>query len=246
MNIEINKIKGIIFDYGGTLDSGGKHWSEVLWDSYIEAGVRVDKADFREAYVYTERELARERHILPAHDFHDMLLIKVQIELEYLVREGHFSPDDVESKTREIADLSYEAARQSIEKARPVLEELSQKYELVMVSNFYGNIETVLQDFGIKDYFKAIIESAVLGIRKPDSRIFEHGVKALGLQPEETLVIGDSLKKDILPAESIGCQVLWLKGEAWSEEENEAFHPNIIRELGETLGILKGDKYVQA
>lgn len=238
MNIDISKVKGIIFDYGGTLDSGGRHWSEVLWDGYKAAGVDVDKADFREAYVYAERELARERHILPAHDFHDMLNIKVKIELEYLVREGRFSPEDVEEAASKIAQYCYDSARASIEKAKPVLEALGKKYKMVMVSNFYGNIETVLQDFGIRQYFGAIIESAVLGIRKPDPRIFEHGVKALGLQPEETLVIGDSLKKDIQPAESIGCQVLWLKGEAWSEEENAAFHSNMISDLSESLAIL--------
>lgn len=238
MNIDVAKVKGIIFDYGGTLDTGGRHWSEVLWDSYQAAGVEVNKADFRDAYVYAERELARERHILPAHDFHDMLLIKVKIELEYLVREGHFAPEDVDTTTEKIAQHSYETARQSIEHAKPVLEELSKHYKLVMVSNFYGNIETVLEDFGIRDYFAAIIESAVLGIRKPDPRIFEHGVKALGIQPEETLVIGDSLKKDIRPAESIGCQVLWIKGEAWSEEENAAFHPNTISDLEEALTVL--------
>ena len=109
---------------------------------------------------------------------------------------------------------------------------------LVLVSNFYGNIETVLEDFGIRRFFGAIIESAVLGIRKPDPRIFEHGVKALGLLPEETLVIGDSYRKDIVPAESIGCQAIWLKGKGWTEEEDAQIHPNTIKHLGEVLDIL--------
>ena len=52
------EIKGIIFDYGGTLDTGGDHWSEVIWCAYGKAGVAVNKAEFREAYVYAERELA--------------------------------------------------------------------------------------------------------------------------------------------------------------------------------------------
>ena len=58
MNIDISKIKGIILDYGGTLDSEGRHWSEVLWEAYVRSEVAVDKAQFREAYVYAERELA--------------------------------------------------------------------------------------------------------------------------------------------------------------------------------------------
>lgn len=238
MNIDITKVKGIILDYGGTIDTEGRHWSEVLWDAYRRCAVAVEKTQFREAYVYGERELARVRHILPAHDFHDMLDIKVRIELEFLVQQGLFAPQSVENTAHRIAYICYQYAADCVGRAKPVLEALAARYPLVLVSNFYGNIETVITDLGIRQYFKDIIESAVLGIRKPDPRIFVHGVKALDILPEETLVIGDSLRKDIEPAESIGCQVLWLKGEAWSEEENQQFHPNMIRSLGEALTVL--------
>lgn len=238
MNIDITKVKGLIFDYGGTLDTGGDHWSEVIWEAYRRAGVAVDKPLFREAYVFAERELARERHILPAHDFHDMLRIKMQIEMNFLVEQGHLSPESAEEKAELVAQYCYDAARENVESIRPVLEKLSEKYPMVLVSNFYGNIETVLTDFGIRDFFQAIIESAVMGVRKPDPRIFEHGVKALGMLPEATLVIGDSYRKDILPAESIGCQAIWIKGKGWSAEEDAQLHPNIIHELGDLLRLL--------
>ena len=32
--MKVLDIKGIIFDYGGTLDTRGDHWSEVLWQGY--------------------------------------------------------------------------------------------------------------------------------------------------------------------------------------------------------------------
>lgn len=238
MNIDLSRVKGLIFDYGGTLDSGGDHWSEIIWHAYQKAGIAVSKAEFREAYVFAERELARQRHILPAHDFHDMMLIKMKIELEHLASQGLFAPASVEEKSAETAHICYEAARASVQSAIPVLDALSTRYPMVLVSNFYGNIETVLEDFGIRRYFGAIIESAVLGIRKPDPRIFEHGVKALGLLPEETLVIGDSYRKDIVPAESIGCQAIWLKGKGWTEEEDAQIHPNTIKRLNEVLEIM--------
>ena len=44
-------IKGIIFDYGGTIDTNGIHWSEVIWQQYIAANVQISKEEFREAYV---------------------------------------------------------------------------------------------------------------------------------------------------------------------------------------------------
>lgn len=61
----MENIEGIIFDYGGTIDSRGVHWSWVIWDGYRHAGAGVGLEQFREAYVYAERELARVRHIMP-------------------------------------------------------------------------------------------------------------------------------------------------------------------------------------
>ena len=50
-----DKIKGIIFDYGGTIDSNGLHWAEVIWKAYEAEKVTVGKADFRNAFVYGEK-----------------------------------------------------------------------------------------------------------------------------------------------------------------------------------------------
>lgn len=239
MNLDISKIKGIIFDYGGTLDTGGDHWSVVIWQAYQKAGVAVDEAEFREAYVFAERELARTRHILPEHDFSDLLNIKMKLELQWLSENGHFPPAQVDDKAKEVAQYCYEAAKAKVAEAKPVLESLMKKYPLVLVSNFYGNIENVLKDFGIDKCFKKIIESAVVGVRKPDPKIFELGVKALGLTPEETLVVGDSYGKDIVPAEKIGCQVLWIKGQGWTPADDVQTHDNIItniEQVGELLG----------
>lgn len=213
-------VKGIIFDYGGTIDSRGDHWSEVIWDAYRKAGVPVDKATFREAYVEIERELARTRHILPHHTFRDLMDIKMRLELKWLADNGHINADSVDRLAEQTARLCYEAARSSVEEARPVLEALAAKFPMVLVSNFYGNVEAVLTDFDLRRYFGHIVESAVVGVRKPDPAIFALGVDALGLRPDEALVVGDSYRKDILPARSLGCHTAWLKGKGWTEAED--------------------------
>ena len=238
MKLDISKVKGIIFDYGGTLDTGGDHWSVVIWGAYQKAGVAVDEAQFREAYVFAERELAKTRHILPEHDFSDLLDIKMKLELQWLSENGHFPPAQVDEKAKEVAGYCYEAAKNKVAEAKPVLETLMKKYPLVLVSNFYGNIENVLKDFGIDRCFKKIVESAVVGVRKPDPKIFELGVKALGLIPEETLVVGDSYGKDIVPAEKIGCQVLWIKGKGWTAADDAQTHDNIISDIKEVAELL--------
>ena len=233
----LSDISGIIFDYGGTIDAHGDHWSEIIYDGYKAAGFAIDKELFKEAYVHAERTLAKERHIFPQHNFGNLMRIKIAIEFGYLESKMG-AIEKSEELQKAISDYCYEAARQSVEEAKPVLEKLRERYPLVLVSNFYGNIETVLQDFGVHKYFQAIIESAVLGIRKPDPRIFEHGVKALGLLPPQVLVIGDSYRKDIEPAEKLGCQAIWLKGKGWTAEEDAQLHPNTIYKLDEILQLL--------
>lgn len=228
-------VKGIIFDYGGTIDSRGVHWSEIIWDGYRNCGVTVTKEEFREAYVYAERELAKTRHILPHHNFYDLLLIKMRIELGYMADKGAISATDADKYAQPIATYCYGAARSSVEEGRPVLDALSKVCPMVLVSNFYGNVEAVLKDFNLRQYFGEIIESAVVGVRKPDPKIFQLGVDALGLRPEEVLVVGDSLKKDILPAESLGCHTAWLKGKGWTREEDLQTHPNTIKKLSDLL-----------
>lgn len=222
-------IKGIIFDYGGTLDSRGLHWSEVLWQGYCQAGVPIDKETFRNAYVEGERALARERIIMPQDDFHTLLLKKVEVEISYL-------PDkpDAEVQDRwikEIATYCDDAARECIEEARAILEQLHERYPMMLVSNFYGNIDEVLRSYGIRHLFKGIIESAVVGVRKPNPTLFKLGVDALELEPDEVLVVGDSLRKDIIPAEQLGCHALWLKGKGWTKEEDLQTHPNTITSI---------------
>lgn len=231
-------IKGVIFDYGGTIDSRGVHWSEVIWDGYRNAGVEVEKEEFRDSYVYAERELAKVRHILPEHNFYDLLLIKMQIELGNLVEKGLLESGAVSDYAEKIARYCYERAKSSVEEARPTLEALYARYPMVLVSNFYGNVESVLKDFDLLKYFRHIVESAVVGVRKPDPKIFQLGVDALGLDASEVLVVGDSYKKDIVPAESLGCKVLWLKGKGWTDAEDAQMHPNIIKNLAKIIDVV--------
>lgn len=236
--MENTEIKGIIFDYGGTIDSRGIHWSEVIWDGYRYAGIRIDKNVFRDAYVFAERELAKVRHILPHHNFHDLLRIKMRLELGWLAKNRYVCPDTTAPFADAVADYCYRRAAECIREARPVLEELHRRYPMVLVSNFYGNVAAVLADFDLLRYFREIIESAVVGVRKPDPAIFAMGLSALKLPAENVLVVGDSYKKDIVPAISLGCRVAWLKGKGWTAEEDAVVHPSAISRLSEVLSMV--------
>lgn len=224
----LTDIKGIIFDYGGTLDTNSRHWSEVLWSKYEEYHVPVGKADFREAYVYGERTLARIPLVKPEDNFHDVLCIKTKLQMEYLIEQGKLEQTDAMEYAVKIADSCYQYVLSVLEKTRPVVQSLSRKYKLVLVSNFYGNIRSVLKDFKLDDFFSDVIESSVVGVRKPDPAIYRLGVEVLKLPAENVLVVGDSFSKDMVPAKTVGCKVAWLKGEGWENEEIDESLPDII------------------
>lgn len=236
----MENIKGIIFDYGGTIDSFGHHWSHIIDEGYKAAGIELDVQVFRDAYVFAERALAKERIILPVDNFLELMRKKVRIELQWLVDNGHLPAAVMDGGACEtIARYCYDYAADAVNAARPVLEKLAGKYPMVLVSNFYGNVEEVLRDFGIRQYFRGIIESAVVGVRKPDPRIFMLGVVALGLEPAEVLVVGDSLRKDIMPARSIGCATAWIKGRGWTADEDAAEDDALISGLDSLLSMLQ-------
>ena len=218
--------KGYIFDYGGTLDTGGQHWGMLLWHAFERHQVPVSESQFRDAYVYAERTLGKNKIIQPTDTFLQTLTKKVQLELTYLNNESY---------TDAIVSDVYERTKSQTALSRRVLMQMKAS-PMVLVSNFYGNISVVLQEFGLDGIFAEVIESAVVGIRKPDPQIFLLGVDALGMKPEEVTVVGDSLEKDIIPAKRAGCHTVWLKGEGWTnarDGENQA--DRVIMTLDELL-----------
>lgn len=220
-------IKGYIFDYGGTIDTGGHHWGKVIWHAYERQQVPVSEAQFREAYVHGERTLGKNPIIQPDFTFRQTLEKKLQLQLEFLHQEDYLSP---------LLDDLYSRTQAETRKSREVLLRLKEQYPMVLVSNFYGNIQTVLREFGLDGVFSQIIESAVVGVRKPDPRIFSLGVEALGLKPDEVVVVGDSIDKDIVPARQAGCHTVWFRGEGWTDDPvDESLPDRIITDLRELL-----------
>ena len=215
-------IKGIVFDYGGTLDSRGDHWSHLILEAYRKSGTEIATDDFKKAYVYGERALEARDIISPDDSFLRVMEKKTALQFEYL-RENveawkNLSDKDMECESSQIARYCYRYAQTCVSEAKDTLATLAERYPLAMVSNFYGNLPSVLSDFGIGSLFESVIESARVGIRKPDPAIFKLAIEALSLREDETLVVGDSIKNDIRPALSLGCRVAHLSGKEWPPE----------------------------
>ena len=221
MNSVLTKlgIKGLLFDYGGTLDTGGDHWGIVLWKAWQEAGVPVGEASFREAYVYAERTLGQQSIIRSDFSFSQTLEAKLQLELDYVGQQSFL---------KHVLDIVCSVAQRHTARSREVLRKLANELPLVLVSNFYGNLHVVLQEFGLESVFRQVIESAVVGIRKPDSKMFLMGADALGLAPEEVAVVGDSFDNDIIPAKKAGCRTIWMKGAQWTDKQVNEHMPDLV------------------
>lgn len=202
-------IRGIIFDYGGTLDSHGDHWSHIILNAWRDAGVRLSAEDFIPAYIHGERALAIPGAVAPTDTFLELMHRKIVAESSMI------TPRPDSRICEKVARACYESARSCTAEAAVMLEKLSRDYPLVLVSNFYGNLDAVLEDFGLRRFFTAVIESAKAGVRKPDPAIFRLGTEALGLPPAEILAIGDSMDKDIIPAAAAGCRTLLIEGRPW-------------------------------
>ena len=220
-------INGIIFDYGGTIDSRGDHWSEIIFRAYVSEGAETDRDSFRKAYVYAERALDGSGIITPDDDFHMTMRKKVSIQFRYL-------GIDAPSLADAIATRCYEHARENVADSREALSTLAERYPLGIVSNFYGNLRCVLRDFGILHLFRTVVDSTEAGIRKPDPKIFLKAIAdmegcdmpaAVSAGPKY-LVVGDSVKNDIIPADSIGCFTALIPGTPWDADRAQPVIPD--------------------
>ncbi|MBR0037815.1 MAG: HAD-IA family hydrolase [Bacteroidales bacterium] len=243
-------MKGLILDYGATIDSNGKHWAEVLWDAYCSASLPLTKEQFREAYIYGERYLSMVNVIAPEQNFFELMQVRIGIQMDYLIQQDVLSEQILNTTLKVTSDgempildkgeltqhfvdymagYCYDYARRCTLDACPVVEYLADKYELAMVSNFYGNLSAVLQDFGLLRCFKVVVDSAEVGLRKPDPAIFQIALERLQLPAKEVTVIGDSFDKDIQPALSLGCKGIWFKGAGWDPASDHSinFEPSI-------------------
>lgn len=101
------------------------------------------------------------------------------------------------------------------------------------------------------DFFDLLVAADMTGTKKPDPAHFLFALQALGTEPEESLVVGDSIKRDILPARKLGLKTAYASYGDWRPEEKTNlcfdFKLNAFSELldiyeSELAGILVEQK----
>jgi len=82
--------------------------------------------------------------------------------------------------------------------------------KLGIISNFDTRIYSVLDSLGIRHFFDAITLSSEVGFSKPDRRLFESAVRALGVRAPSVLMVGDNPDDDVEPAMQAGLAAVLL------------------------------------
>jgi len=81
---------------------------------------------------------------------------------------------------------------------------------LAVVSNADGSVERNLRRIGLRQHFDAVIDSAVVGHEKPDPRIFECALEALGAPRQRVAHVGDLYHADVTGARAAGLHAVLL------------------------------------
>lgn len=201
MTNRFEKIEAIFFDFGGTLDSDGVAWKERFYPIYLKHGLHVAQHLFDRAFYDADDSLTLEDP--ETLSYKEVVFEQVRRVLENLDMQNSALLDSV-------AGTFYEDSIRQIHKNIPVLKRLKQGVKLGIISNNYGNLKSICEDSGLSGVLDIAVDSNRVGFQKPDIRIFQYALNALGVSARHGLMVGDSLKRDMLGAKQAGMPHVYL------------------------------------
>jgi putative hydrolase of the HAD superfamily len=111
--------------------------------------------------------------------------------------------------------------------------------KLGVVSNSDGRVDEALRAAALREYFDVVIDSALMGVEKPDPRIFQAALDALGVAAHEALYVGDLYHVDVLGARAAGMDAVLLGNTA----PGDCRHARSIEDLVDQL--LSGEMHMR-
>ena len=90
-----------------------------------------------------------------------------------------------------------------------VLDYLYPKYNLHIITNGFKEVQNgKLNKSGIAHYFETVTNSEMVGVKKPNPKIFRHALDRAKAQPQDSVMIGDNLEADIFGAIDFGIDAI--------------------------------------
>ena len=176
----------------------------------------------------------KEHRFVPAKDRVEMILRKLGVKV---------GQDARLAIVRYFEEVLLEDPPTLHEGVKLTLESLYGKYPIVLISDSGltpGRVlRRVLEVRGILKFFRFTIFSDEVGYNKPNPIIFKQALKLLGVQPQETVHVGDLLETDIAGAKGMGMLTVWVN----RDEEvplDTSFCPDYqVDQLPELLALLE-------
>jgi putative hydrolase of the HAD superfamily len=90
-----------------------------------------------------------------------------------------------------------------------ILDYLNDKYTLHIITNGFEEAqEKKMATSSIRNYFETVTNSEMVGVKKPNPKIFNFALNIANAKVEESIMIGDSLEADIEGADNIGMDTI--------------------------------------
>jgi HAD superfamily hydrolase (TIGR01509 family) len=196
-----NELDAILFDYGGTLDGDAQHWFDHFVRLYAEAGSDLTAAQIKPGFYAADDAITRDPDV---RHFGLDRMVRTHVALQLRHLGVHDEPLGHTLAERFIADT-----RAAWNRNRPLLARLSRRFRLGVVSNSYGNMPVLLAEAALAD-FAVVLDSAVVGVAKPDPALYRLAVGELAVPPAAILHVGDSWERDVAAAQAAGLRTAWL------------------------------------
>ena len=222
--------RGVLFDLGGTLDGDGVHWATRFREAYGRRGLALLPSRFDIAFGEADRRIAA-RAACRDCGLRELLATQVAEQMDVL------GLRDPALEAAVVADL-HASASASLALSREVLSSLRPDLRLGVVSNFTGALERVCLEAGLLPLLSVVVDSARVGLAKPDPEIFLLAARGLALAPAECVVVGDSFDRDVVPAKAAGMRAVWLRGPQPRPCPDTTVPDAIVRSLGELPALL--------
>jgi putative hydrolase of the HAD superfamily len=199
----VTKKSTVLLDFGGTLDSDGRHWSTQFADAFETTGLSVTRPRLDEAFLAADRAINLDESVadLPFAPFIERYVRAMVVQLGQ------------RASIETVVDIYGRRARFFFERNRALLAEHHSHLRFGIVSNFTANLPRILKEVGLDAHLDATAVSAMDGAKKPHRRLFEIVLERLGVSPGEAIMVGDSLVNDIGPAKGLGMSTIWLRGD---------------------------------
>lgn len=91
------------------------------------------------------------------------------------------------------------------------LQALGSRFRLAMITNGLIDVQGIkVEKTGIGPMFEHVVISGELGFGKPNPEIYHHTLRQLGIAPDEAVMVGDNIRRDVQGSQAVGITGVWI------------------------------------